>query len=557
MSRRGVTQRVRVELDTDLDKRRPILPAFNALLGDGQGNVLANATRPNYVYVREFGRGIVQQVWNTRVPLIHNLPVVVGYDDITSTLLEVLTIRRPETEIALAGGSGSEAGGETYILPGIIGPHHRTHEFGRGNLMGSDVTWIKMEQIEDGLVCPSSTAMCVDQLECLYGYGTGHYHKDTETDYDLSGSVPAAGLGRWVLVYIDTTVDPHNLTHVEGASYPINLFPSGDWTTIPDTPVGGVPLAVVFLTGGMTELSWLNVYDARLFPTGVSGVMTPTQHELAYDDVHSDVDGDIDPDAGRLLTGNAAGTLWTYLDLGARGALLKVDAAATALEYLAAGGAGAILMMDNAGNDPQWLVLGARGGILKVNAAADALEYLVAGGAGAVFTMDDAGNDPEWTAIGGARTVLRVNDAGTDSEFGDPIDLASAEIQAILDFAAGDLDLDTQVENTVFAGPAAGAAAKPAFRALVNADIPSDISPSKVGGHTHVVNEDLSGMCDGAKVVFPLNNEAQPETTALFKNGTRMRLNDDYTETDLYNSVTFGAAPGAADDVWIDYIPVT
>jgi hypothetical protein len=261
-------------------------------------------------------------------------------------------------------------------------------------------------------------------------------------------------------------------------------------------------------------------------------VVTPSDHGLLDGSVHDDTVANDPPTQGDII----------YAD------------ATPEWDALAIGGAGAILHV--VGGLPAWLALGARGGILKVNAGATALEYLAAGGAGAIFRMETAGNDPEWLAIGGARTVLRVNDGGTDTEFGDPIDLASAEIQAILDFAAGDLDLDTQSANEVLAGPVAGAAAKPAFRALVDADIPTISDLSKVGGHVHVINEDMSAMCDGAKTVFPLNNEAQPETTSLFKNGSRMRLNDDYTETDLYNSVTFGAAPGAADDVWIDYIPV-
>ena len=51
----------------------------------------------------------------------------------------------------------------------------------------------------------------------------------------------------------------------------------------------------------------------------------------------------------------------------------------------------------------------------------------------------------------------------------------STEAATVFDLTSGELDLDTQSANIVFAGPASGGAAKPTMRALVAADIP-DIS---------------------------------------------------------------------------------
>lgn len=47
----------------------------------------------------------------------------------------------------------------------------------------------------------------------------------------------------------------------------------------------------------------------------------------------------------------------------------------------------------------------------------------------------------------------------------------SAEAGAFLDVSGENIDLDTQAVNIVFAGPASGGVAKPAFRALVAADV--------------------------------------------------------------------------------------
>lgn len=55
----------------------------------------------------------------------------------------------------------------------------------------------------------------------------------------------------------------------------------------------------------------------------------------------------------------------------------------------------------------------------------------------------------------------------------DPVTLGSVAIENVLDLSTQDLTLDTQVANTVFAGPSAGADAEPTFRALVADDIPA------------------------------------------------------------------------------------
>lgn len=55
----------------------------------------------------------------------------------------------------------------------------------------------------------------------------------------------------------------------------------------------------------------------------------------------------------------------------------------------------------------------------------------------------------------------------------DPVTLGSVAIENVLDLSTQDLTLDTQVANTVFAGPSVGADAEPTFRALVADDIPA------------------------------------------------------------------------------------
>lgn len=52
----------------------------------------------------------------------------------------------------------------------------------------------------------------------------------------------------------------------------------------------------------------------------------------------------------------------------------------------------------------------------------------------------------------------------------------AADADVLLGISTQELNLDTQTANTIFAGPAAGAAADPTFRALVDNDIPNNIT---------------------------------------------------------------------------------
>lgn len=547
MSHWGDILRLQQKLQNQLETRRVQRIQFRGLMGDGNGNVQI-PDMPGYVYVRREGRSTIQHVWNVRCPLADGLPILCGYSDEFPERLQVLSISWGSMGWAMpSGGTGGDGTG------GILVDHHSQHEWG-----GHDVVWSSIQQITDGLIKPpTSGGVAVDQLPCIYSYLASFYYKAGEQDFDISAHVPTdVGTARWVLISIDTTVDPHALQATAGTAFPYAMFPPDVMDSMPDAPVGSIPLAGVYLREGDTQVLWEDIYDMRLFPTGVTGVTTPTAHELMYDDVHSDVDGDNDPSAGDLIMGNAAGTLWTVLALGARGGIPKVNAGADALEYLASGGAGAVLVMDAAGNDPQWLAIGARGAILKVNAAGTQLENLAVGAADEVLKSD--GTDPAWANVGHDE-LTDIN----DDDHHDPITLGAAEIQAVLDLAAQVLTLDTQTENEFFAGPTAAPAAKPVFRAITAADIEDAIATGASGAariadiHTHVHNEDLSARVDGAETVFDLANEAMEETTQVYEDGVRMRLNDDYTETDMGNSITFTNPPGGGSEIWVDYVPVT
>lgn len=117
----------------------------------------------------------------------------------------------------------------------------------------------------------------------------------------------------------------------------------------------------------------------------------------------------------------------------------------------------------------------------------------------------------------------------------------------ILDLTGQEIGLDTQTANTVFAGPASGAANEPTFRALVAADLPSSM-------HEHIVNEDHTTDCNGVETGFTTLLEFRKNSTQVFLNGLRQRINTDYTEDGTLDGIAFTTAPETGDILIIDYI---
>lgn len=145
-----------------------------------------------------------------------------------------------------------------------------------------------------------------------------------------------------------------------------------------------------------------------------------------------------------------------------------------------------------------------------------------------------------------------------------------ADAEVLLSLIGQQIVFDTQTANYIFAGPTSGAAADPVFRAMVAADIAAggdatkylrgDLTWQTLSSvvldyiHEHAINEDLSGLCDGARTVFILANEYKIETTAVYLNGVRQLIVTDYTEDAGYDQITMTTAPEAGDILIIDYV---
>lgn len=70
---------------------------------------------------------------------------------------------------------------------------------------------------------------------------------------------------------------------------------------------------------------------------------------------------------------------------------------------------------------------------------------------------------------------------------------------------------------------------------------------------TVVTGETPSGTKDGTNAVFTLAHSCRTGTTAVYRNGLRIRLSTHYSETTA-TTLTFSTAPLSADDLCVDYV---
>jgi hypothetical protein len=139
--------------------------------------------------------------------------------------------------------------------------------------------------------------------------------------------------------------------------------------------------------------------------------------------------------------------------------------------------------------------------------------------------QEETGDLAQRTYLNFVGTGVTATDAGavlnrTDVAVHDPVTLG-ADADAILGLTSQQLTLDPQAANTVLAGPVAGPAADPTFRALVAADVPA-----------MSVNITVAPAPDGAEDDFTVTGAAyQAGTLLVFVNGQLQVAGVDFNET--------------------------
>jgi hypothetical protein len=231
-------------------------------MGNGTGAVTVPG-KPNYIYVRRLGRGLIEECLNNKAAARDGLPIIAGYSHESPEILQVLEVDWP---------SFAAPGNYSYIQH-----HHDAHEL-HNDRGGDDVVWVQSQQILPLLVYPTDpTTMTVNIFGGWYPWVSGWHYFEAVLSADLTAHVPALPAeARYVLISIDGATEL--LQYTAGATFPIFLPPADAENMIPTPLAGSIPIGAVYLPFGTATLDWDNVFDMRLFNQPVGGSIMPSVH---------------------------------------------------------------------------------------------------------------------------------------------------------------------------------------------------------------------------------------------------------------------------------------
>lgn len=222
--------------------------AYPALMGDGAG-VVNVPLRTGWVYVRMSGSDSVVSAYNDRVPIINDMPILVGYEPFAPTLFQVLGIRHVYNSVS--------------SVPKVPA-HHKTHEWLVAD-GGNDVVFSLARQLMPLRVSASGMVLTVYASP----YKTESGWKEITGTLNLNAYVPGSG-ACWALVSLTSTGVLAVVTGTVKASRTLLLV-----TDIPALPSGNYPLAGVVLYFGQTAIvetsTTQDILDLRFAGAGGSG----------------------------------------------------------------------------------------------------------------------------------------------------------------------------------------------------------------------------------------------------------------------------------------------
>jgi hypothetical protein len=285
-----------------MDKKQTVPYTITGTLGDGRGNVLV-PNRDNYVYVRLAGSGIAE-VFNNRVSVTYDLPVICGYDPTNPTKFQILSIQVMSSEsVGFVGQGIGYAPASRYRWMYPAG--------------GQDPLFVETRQIMPLRITPVGMKIKVHNQVIWNGSAWVVFGGVTETD--LTSYIPTTN-GKCLMALI--TIDNDGLIAVT----------AGDEVDIADLVVGDIPappentryiLGAVRLYYGQTVIQEArtntDIVDLR-FLQKYPDTATPAAHTHVEADIT-----DLDHDAVKIdgITVDLTGI--------ANGQFIKYDAGTTSL----------------------------------------------------------------------------------------------------------------------------------------------------------------------------------------------------------------------------------
>jgi hypothetical protein len=221
-------------------KFEPVTVAFTGKIVSRNGSVAVPGVF-NHVWVLATDTAEPEAVYNRRVKDTRpGLPVVVGYAP-KSKILEIL-----QTDVEHLAGFYETGGLDTQR-------HADTHLD-----TGDDPVYVNRRMITDQLYVAPGSGLAVNVSPYEYDVDGVRKYFPGQNNYSLAASKPAAGLARYVLVYLDTA--DNTVKTVDGTTV-VDL----DWyiPPKPDTPNGGVTAGYVRIDGSQTAIARTDIDQGR------------------------------------------------------------------------------------------------------------------------------------------------------------------------------------------------------------------------------------------------------------------------------------------------------
>lgn len=229
-----------------------------ALTGQGTGAGTSDVdARPGWAWVRyDDNQNRVSQVFNHRYPGIpEGVPVVIGKERPNDPYEQILSLNWPlyfeKVTVDIL---------HQYVTP----PHGPTHNA----VTGGDPAYMELDNLKPGRVRPTDAAGLQVYAEQLWYDDGGTMTRWGGGAIDLTGYVPA---GADTHGYVLITLDPSTNSLL---AYAGTVVSTGDPPEPPAIPMGQIPLAVVLLPNGITEIGKGDIYDYRLLFSAMGGSST-------------------------------------------------------------------------------------------------------------------------------------------------------------------------------------------------------------------------------------------------------------------------------------------
>lgn len=219
-----------------------------ALTGDGSSAATADvSSRPGFAWVRyDEEPNKVARVRNRWIPgVAQDVAVIIGKRYPTNKEVEILGINAE-----LYDGAWNTDQFISYLLPAHGPTHHAVY--------GIDPAELDIRNILNGKVIPTDPASLGVTVEPLayMAYGERRFYGGGGVAF--TGDVPGTtGYQRYALVTLNTVEG--RLRKILGVSNPVAMAP-----TPPDTPIWNIPLGLVLLYNGQTEVVETNIYEYRV-----------------------------------------------------------------------------------------------------------------------------------------------------------------------------------------------------------------------------------------------------------------------------------------------------